>query len=206
MVVYKLHYLDSRGRAEPIRMLLFYCGIKFEDIRYEPEKWESIKNSFVFQKVPVLEIDGKKLSQSVAIMRYLAKQHRLAGNNIFDQARVDEAADVILDFHDAIIPYLSVAVKVVPGDVHESEKEILQPALDKYFPILRKFLSENNGTYLATKYLTFVDFQAADVLFTVRNFCPHGFDHYADLSSYINRIFNLTRLRRYLEARPKTEV
>jgi glutathione S-transferase len=51
-----------------------------------------------FGQVPVLEFDGKLLSQSYAIARYIARQHGLAGQGDWEQAQVDMYADCIKDF------------------------------------------------------------------------------------------------------------
>lgn len=50
-----------------------------------------------FGKVPVLEIDGKVLNQSVAITRYLAKKAGLAGNDDWESLLIDIAVDNITD-------------------------------------------------------------------------------------------------------------
>lgn len=50
-----------------------------------------------FGKVPVLEIDGKKVSQSAAISRYLAKQYGLAGKNDWESLEIDVTVDTIHD-------------------------------------------------------------------------------------------------------------
>lgn len=43
---YKLTYFTIQGIGEPIRMLLSYGGIKFEDIRIEKDKdWPALKPS-----------------------------------------------------------------------------------------------------------------------------------------------------------------
>jgi len=39
MAEYKLVYLNYRGRAELIRFILAYTGVKYEDSRLAPEKW-----------------------------------------------------------------------------------------------------------------------------------------------------------------------
>lgn len=45
MTTYKLSYFNFTARAEPIRFLLSYLNIDFEDIRFEIEQWPSIKPS-----------------------------------------------------------------------------------------------------------------------------------------------------------------
>jgi hypothetical protein len=36
----KLYYFECHGRAEPIRMLLTYAKIPFEDVQYTFEEWD----------------------------------------------------------------------------------------------------------------------------------------------------------------------
>lgn len=50
-----------------------------------------------FGKVPVLEVDGKKVDQSTAICRYLAKQCDLAGKNDWESLEIDSTVDTIHD-------------------------------------------------------------------------------------------------------------
>lgn len=50
-----------------------------------------------FGKVPVLEIDGKVVNQSIAISRYLAKKAGLAGNDEWESLLIDVAVDNIYD-------------------------------------------------------------------------------------------------------------
>lgn len=50
-----------------------------------------------FNKVPVLEIDGKVLNQSVAICRYLAKKAGLAGSDEWESLLIDIAVDNVVD-------------------------------------------------------------------------------------------------------------
>lgn len=46
MPTYKLTYFNIQGLAEPIRMLLSYGGIEFEDVRVEKDKdWPALKPS-----------------------------------------------------------------------------------------------------------------------------------------------------------------
>jgi len=45
MAVYKLTYFNVPALAEPIRFLLSYLEINFEDIRYESKEWPTVKTS-----------------------------------------------------------------------------------------------------------------------------------------------------------------
>lgn len=49
---HKLTYFNFKGLAEPIRFLLNYGGIEFEDVRIDRENWPQIKESvFLFNFV-----------------------------------------------------------------------------------------------------------------------------------------------------------
>ena len=41
----KLTYFNIKGLAEPIRLLLKYGDIEFEDVRIEKDKWPEMKPS-----------------------------------------------------------------------------------------------------------------------------------------------------------------
>lgn len=91
-----LHYFDAAGRAEPIRWILAYgAGEEWTDHRIERAEWPAIKASTPFGSVPYIDVDGKPLGQSIAIMRYLAKQYGLAGQDAWENAEVDAVADYI---------------------------------------------------------------------------------------------------------------
>jgi len=55
-----------------------------------------------FGQVPVLEIDGKVVNQSVAISRYLAKKAGLTGNNEWETLLIDVAIDNIYEMRQGM--------------------------------------------------------------------------------------------------------
>jgi glutathione S-transferase len=55
-------------------------------------------------QIPVLEVDGVKLPQSVSIARFLAKQFQLAGKDNLEQAKVDAVVDTINDAATKLAP------------------------------------------------------------------------------------------------------
>ena len=50
-----------------------------------------------FGQVPVLEVDGKQVAQSMAIARFLARRYKLAGKNELEEAEADAIVDCISD-------------------------------------------------------------------------------------------------------------
>ena len=56
-----------------------------------------------FPQLPILEVDGVTIAQSMAISRYLARETGLAGTTNLVMAQVDEAVDVINDVQNAIV-------------------------------------------------------------------------------------------------------
>ncbi|XP_021517445.1 hematopoietic prostaglandin D synthase isoform X4 [Meriones unguiculatus] len=95
---YKLIYFNMRGRAEIIRYIFAYLDIKYEDHRIEQADWPKIKPTLPFGKIPVLEVEGLILHQSLAIARYLTKNTDLAGKTELEQCQVDAVVDTLDDF------------------------------------------------------------------------------------------------------------
>jgi hypothetical protein len=55
-------------------------------------------SDFDWGSLPVLEVDGKQLAQSKAILRYLGKKFNLEGNGEFETAKCDEYLESLADF------------------------------------------------------------------------------------------------------------
>ncbi|XP_064795241.1 hematopoietic prostaglandin D synthase-like isoform X4 [Oncorhynchus masou masou] len=104
MTSYKLTYFNMRGRAELPRYIFAYAGIAFEDRRVEWRDWPSIKKTFPLGKLPVLEVNGLPLTQSLAIARFLAKEAGLVGNSRLAEAQADALVDTLNDF-TLLIPW-----------------------------------------------------------------------------------------------------
>jgi glutathione S-transferase len=71
----RLTYFDTPGRAEPVRVALFIAGLPFEDRRLKFPEFAALKEqgAFPLGSVPVLEIDGRPMVQTGAILRYVAR-------------------------------------------------------------------------------------------------------------------------------------
>ena len=63
----------------------------------------ALKPSLPFGQLPVLEVDGITIGQSMAIARYLANEYGIAGTSNMVKAQVDEVVDVMNDLQDAMV-------------------------------------------------------------------------------------------------------
>lgn len=197
---YKLTYFPIKGLAESIRYLLAYSNIEFEDIRLDINTWKSsVKATVQFGKAPVLEIDGKQLTQSRAISRYLGKEAGLGGKDAWEDLQIDIIVDVIDDLRSAAADY-----NYDPDEKSKAAKK--DPLLNETIPFyLKKFdsiVSENNG-HLANKKLTWADIYfvaISEVLtFMVGN---DVLEPYPNLKALRETIQAYPGIKKYIEGRP----
>ena len=85
----KLTYFNDNGRVGLIRAMLSFKKIPFENIMLTLEEWPSKKDNYEFKQLPQLEVNGKKLTQTIAICLYLARQLNLYPKDIYLQYHVD---------------------------------------------------------------------------------------------------------------------
>lgn len=92
----KIYYGDMPfWRAEVVRLALHVGGVPFEDVRDTSAVREAGK--LTFGAVPVLEADGKILSQTQAMAVYCAKVAGIHPEDAWQQAKVDEALNGCTD-------------------------------------------------------------------------------------------------------------
>ena len=104
----KLTYFDFGGRAEPARLALSIGGIEFEDCRLSFDEWANFKEQTPFHAIPILEHDGKILTQSNTINRYVGKLTNLYPADPWQAALCDEVMDAVEDILCQIITTFSI--------------------------------------------------------------------------------------------------
>lgn len=98
-----LTYFDfDGGRGEAARLAMRLGGISFEDRRIPGKDWPALRDSMPFQAMPVLEVDGKVISQSNTINRYVGKLAGLYPRDDWQAALVDEVMDAVEDISTMI--------------------------------------------------------------------------------------------------------
>uniref|UniRef100_A0A915M1D6 glutathione transferase n=1 Tax=Meloidogyne javanica TaxID=6303 RepID=A0A915M1D6_MELJA len=201
MVQYKLYYFDVKGLGEAIRICFHYAGEKFDDIRFTHEKWPAEKNKFFYGKVPVLEVDGKQLSQSGAILHYLSNKFGLAGKDEWEKAKIIEIFDFYKDVYNETAPYIYAKAGFREGDVDKLRKDVFLPAAERVFPLFVKLLAESGSGFFVKSGLTYVDFVLAEYFELVRSFEPEIVGKYKELIAFIDKVHSVPKLKTYFSTR-----
>ncbi|WKX93333.1 hypothetical protein Q1695_010968 [Nippostrongylus brasiliensis] len=204
MVHYKLTYFVFRGLAEVIRELFALAGQEYEDVRYTFEEWPQHKNEMPFGQMPVLEVDGKQLSQSRAIARYLARQFGYAGKNAYEEAVVDSIADQGADFFNEVRPYFRAAIGVEKGDVEALERDVLRPGAQKFFTYMTNFLKNNKSGFLVGDSLTWADLYLANFADLLGK-APTLYDGFPEVKAHAEKVRSIPAIKKWIETRPKSE-
>ncbi|CAJ0959400.1 unnamed protein product, partial [Mesorhabditis belari] len=194
---YKLVYFDTKGRAEPIRLLFNYFDVDFEDVRLKKE--EDYKNGSPFGQLPYLDVDRGKhvISQTSAILRYVAKsfQAGFAGKTRIDAAKCDMFNDT---FWDVLYAYWSEKLAPTPEMAEEMRMKWLQIRPEK-LEIFQKYLRKNGGRYMVGDELTYTDLCFLYFLYVIQRGDGSGaLDDFPLLTEYYNRILRLPQITEYV--------
>ena len=118
----KLTYFKDNGRVGLIRAMLSYKKIPFENIMYTLDEWPSKKDNYEFKQLPQLEVNGKKLTQTIAICLYLARQLDLYPKDIYLQYHVDS---LLACRDDITLLYRKVKKKEANEEEYKKYKETI---------------------------------------------------------------------------------
>lgn len=100
-----LHYFDwySRGRGQVLRLLWEDAGIAYTDVRYTFDEFPKVKQSSIAElnptaTIPVIELGGKILTQSYAILRKMTRLlDKYDGTTEDEKYWTDAMCDIAID-------------------------------------------------------------------------------------------------------------
>lgn len=201
-----LGYWKIRGLAEPIRLLLTYAGEEFEEKLYESgpapdfdrSQWlnEKFKLGLDFPNLPYY-IDGDtKITQSSAIIRYIARKHKLAGSTEEELVRIDVVENQLIDLNRNFVNLC-----------YNPKFESLKPDYVKNLPDALKHISEFLGKskFLAGDNVTFVDFLAYSYISKQLTLAPNCLENFPNLKEFQSRVENLPTVNEYIKNAPQSK-
>ncbi|KHJ76518.1 hypothetical protein OESDEN_23862 [Oesophagostomum dentatum] len=158
-----------------------------------------------FEQLPVLEVDGKRIAQSYAICRFLARRFGFAGQDAFEEAVVDSIVDQFRDYLFETRPFLVSLIGVGGGDKEVLKNALFLPQRAKLFGYMRKFLRENPPvSYLVGDSLTWADLCLSEHVATYSEMFPEMLEGYPEVrqksiffSEYYTLSWKYRQLLRY---------
>uniref|UniRef100_A0A914Y7P7 Glutathione S-transferase n=1 Tax=Panagrolaimus superbus TaxID=310955 RepID=A0A914Y7P7_9BILA len=204
---YKLIYFDVRGRAEAIRQLFKLAKVDFEDSRIDMDTWANVKESTPFGQVPVLEVNGKQIAQTNAILRYIGHEFGLAGSNKLENAQIDALADLLMDAQaaDGLKQWPLVILGAIKEDKVAFFKEKVRPQLHHYAGLYEKYLVEHGRPSFILDNVTWVDVLAAEYFTRFAEFGESdALEAFPHIIALIERIHNLPEIKKHIQDRKPT--
>ncbi|KAM4872830.1 glutathione S-transferase Mu 5-like [Thomomys bottae] len=168
---------------------------------YERSQWlsEKFKLGLDFPNLPYLIDGAHRITQSNAILRYIARKHNLCGETEEEKIRVDILENQVTDIRTQfiILCYNSdfSCVFGIGGGLGSKDGESYFLSLEKVKPKYLQGLAEKiklfsqflgKRPWFAGDKITFVDFLAYDVLDMQRRFEPKCLDEFPNLKDFIS--------------------
>ncbi|XP_012887316.1 PREDICTED: glutathione S-transferase Mu 2 [Dipodomys ordii] len=195
-----LGYWDIRGLAHAIRLLLEYTDTSYEEKKYsmgdapdyDKSQWlsEKFKLGLDFPNLPYLIDGAHKITQSNAILRYIARKHNLCGETEEEKIRVDILENQVWDTR------VQLGTICYSPDFEKLKPEYLEGIPDK-MKLFSQFLGKR--PWFAGDKITFVDFLAYDILDQHRMFEPKCLDAFPNLKDFMSRFEGLNKISTYMK-------
>ncbi|CAG7837520.1 unnamed protein product [Allacma fusca] len=153
---YTLTYFDARGSGETIRLILAYVGAKWKEVRIPFDENtgaiipEDIKTKMLFDQAPLLEFEGRRLVQSLAISRFLARRYNLAGKDEYESAECDQIVDACRDIYVMFVAFFREKDETKRKEGMETTTKTCK---DRYFSKFNEIL-QKNGDFLVNNNFT----------------------------------------------------
>merc|ERR1712002_1055080 len=143
------------------RLVLAAAGKEYEDFRYPKDTFDSTyRAECPFGQAPVLEIDGVKFAQSMAMATFLAREFGMYGKTNLDGFYIDMYVQLIQDL-------LNKAIKAMfTKDDDEKKKlwaEFKETTSPKYMKWFDDAISKNGTGYLVGDKLSLADIAVYDL-------------------------------------------
>jgi len=196
-----LGYWKIRGLGHPIRFLLTYLGVDFEDKYYEltPEltydNWyvDKEKLGLDFPNLPYLLDGSSKVTEARAILKHICRTRRpeMLGKTNEIQAKVDMVDNFLYDLW--YIEFAGMLYEYTE-ELHKKYKATEVVKLAR----LSNFMKDNE--WITGNDITYVDFFLYEVLHQFKKFDPNCFDKFQNLDALLTRFENLPKIKEYISS------
>jgi glutathione S-transferase len=213
-----LGYWGIRGLAQPIRFLLISANVPFSEVRLgvlqdgtllnenkEGEDWGSVRSTLdmPFPNLPYL-IDTSwaspvRLSQSNAILRYLARRFDFYGDSETDRIEIDILQDEAYDFRNEIIDTAYTLGEGYAAVYENFSTNTLPHYLDSFEAYLAR---RDNKNFFVGSRLSLVDFVLYELFWQITLMVPKSIAESSrpTLFAFIKTFEKAPRIANYLQS------
>nr|XP_048299428.1 glutathione S-transferase Mu 1 isoform X8 [Myodes glareolus] len=160
---------------------------------FDQSQWlnEKFKLGLDFPNLPYL-IDGPhKITQSNAILRYIARKHNLCGETEQERIRADIVENQVMDTR------MQLVMLCYSPDFEKQKPEFLKTIPEK-MKLYSEFLAKR--PWFAGDKITYVDFLAYDILDQYRLLEPKCLDAFPNLKDFLARFEGLKKISAYMKS------
>lgn len=210
----KLYYWPFRGLKEPIAHLIEYCGVPYKYVTVDNnDEWNKLreevnKKGFKLASLPLLESEGKYISEPIAIMTHVAlmtdKPEMTPGDYNF--TRFMQLYGVVSDlFSDITMPAYASSSPETFRQAYLKACQINKVVIES----IDKLVGKNK--WLLGEDLTILDFKLAEVIDKMKaieeDLEVEIISQYMNLETYLGRFLGISAIKEYrisdrFEARP----
>ncbi|VDN99502.1 unnamed protein product [Rodentolepis nana] len=196
-----LAYWDIRGLAEMSRLMMHYHGDAFEDRQYvcgpapdfDRSDWTAKKFSLGldFPNLPYYMDGDLKITQSAAILEYLADKHDMLPLCKKRKAELRMLNNQIMDFRGTF-------VSLCYNPNYEKLVEGFRAKLPDHLKAFESYLGDKN--WLSGESINFPDFNLCELLNQLVMWDSTCLDAYPKLKAYLKRFEQLPNIKTYMES------
>ncbi|OAF02450.1 glutathione S-transferase [Bradyrhizobium centrolobii] len=169
MARYRLHCVGASGNSFKVALFLNCAGIDWEPIGVDfagGETRDAVWRAEVNEmgEIPVLEVDGRRLSQSGAILSWLAETHGVFGPSNAEEG-FETARWLLFDNHKFTGSFAAhrVLQSMTPAPTHPDVLAYMRSRVQSAFSIVDKHLADRR--FMLGNRPTIVDFSLVGYLY-----------------------------------------
>ena len=204
----KVYYYPARGKANFIRLIFAEADVEFDDEVFDMTN-EADKAAFLAKvkvmgghtttNIPLVYIDGKYLTQTMAITMYLARKYGLYPKDIAGAYRADMLMAAAEDFR-------TENYKPMPlmGGGAEQKKKYEEEVVPKHLANFARLLGASD--YFVGSKLTCADLCVWETLSTANCLVPGVLDKHPTLKAFHDRVLERPRIAKYVASEQFTKL
>ncbi|XP_074189178.1 glutathione S-transferase alpha-4 isoform X3 [Rhinolophus sinicus] len=135
------------------------------------------------------------LTQTRAILSYLAAKYNLYGKDLKETVRIDMYTDGTQD----LMAMIMMAAFKPPEEKEENVALIVTKAKTRYFPVFEKILKEHGEDFLVGNKFSWADIQLLEAILMVEELNASVLSDFPLLKAFKTRISNIPTIKKFLQ-------